>query len=669
MVIDTVVKRALGEQPAAGHYPNGGFRRRVSAATKWANGQYGSKESYEGTGLEAIVDDALAKYGLQNGVADFCYMFFSPQDALLANSRKERAILAYKLGVFLYMAGVIPRTLPDGEVRRLGPQIQDLAFMGYSYFANIKKRTGLESVAVDKPFSRLMMAVVKRATDPLRGGPSVEEIIDEVGSHPLIAQRYGRAVSYDDILPVWEVMRRYQTGQRAVTIRIGSRSMQMTPETLDDFWVLNPEFIKLKQDMLLFYFWKRVGKEQWEDLVNQTLQRKRVIEYLGTTGATVTYEAIKSNPKAKYIKRGALPSRELGSDGGMGMGTARGRPRGSAKAENGNTATVNKPTYAPAHASLEDFRGYVPSGQLADATFMLKLREETRREGPPNMARALQLAQEVGVKTKPGKSIEDRIKGLIRESGDYVILEKLGTDPRHPDEYIWLEKFLGEKGERVKKFFYTPLEQAVQEILPDYNLRAVHQLVGGVITVLQQSNIETQGDLEELLQKGWGGIQAVKGLVNEEPHKAYRLACFLRACQIKGYEVPPEAVAASPLKYFGKDSKPVKDDFRPHVEQAVREAHPDWNEKAVHNAAGGVIYALETNGIVFMPDLEKLAQQFAQEGISALQEVKGLVNKDPTKRTQLNYATRALELAGLYTLTQPPSQAVAAAPPVQAATS
>ena len=45
-------------------------------------------------GLENIVDETLAKYGLQDGVAEFCYMFFSPKDASSANAFKARVILA-----------------------------------------------------------------------------------------------------------------------------------------------------------------------------------------------------------------------------------------------------------------------------------------------------------------------------------------------------------------------------------------------------------------------------------------------------------------------------------------------------------------------------------------------------------------------------------------------
>ncbi|MBI3036761.1 hypothetical protein HYY73_03350 [Candidatus Woesearchaeota archaeon] len=288
---------------------------------EWAAGSYGSSKAFKGTGLEAVVEEALSTYGLQQGVEEFCYMFFSKKDALLANSPKERVILAYKLGVFLYMAGVIPRILPNGEARRLGPEISGLAFVGYSHFTHSEgngREKGTEPAVPDILFSRLMMNIVRHYTRDLEKekqtgsrdhDPSVEEIINEVGKHPLIAQRYGRPVSYDDVLPALSVMERYMTGQRAVTIRIGSLSMPMKPEAIDDLWVLNPEFIRLRSDNRLYWFLQRVGTvRDWYALIDRAGQRKKVVEYAGTE---VTHETVKSNPKAKFIKNGALPSREL----------------------------------------------------------------------------------------------------------------------------------------------------------------------------------------------------------------------------------------------------------------------------------------------------------------------------------------------------------------------
>ncbi|MBI2143041.1 hypothetical protein HYU20_01735, partial [Candidatus Woesearchaeota archaeon] len=242
---------------------------------------------------------------------------------------------------------------------------------------------------------------------------SVEEIIDEVGKHPLIVQRYGRPVSYDDVLPALTVMARYMTGQRPVTIQIGSQSMQMTPETPDDFWIMNPEFIKLRIDgkllnEKLYYFWRRVesdgrrsdgrsnGKDSgndgsepaWDTLINHEGRQKGVVAYLG---AAATWEAVASNPKAKFIKKGALPSRELVR---LGVLTVMpGRKKGETGVANevagrGETGTDRKPSYRPRNASLEEFSGYVPASQLTEITFEERLRKEIRQKGAPNIARA-----------------------------------------------------------------------------------------------------------------------------------------------------------------------------------------------------------------------------------------------------------------------------------------
>ena len=141
------------------------------------------------------------------------------------------------------MDGMIQRILPNGKIKHLGPSIKDLAFLGYSYFTRNekrkvpnKKREG--AAVVDILFNRLMMGIVKQYTRDR--SPSIEDLIDEIGSHPLIVQRYGRAISYDDVLPPVAVMEKYMTGQRQVTIRIGSESMSMTPETLVRWWGKNP---------------------------------------------------------------------------------------------------------------------------------------------------------------------------------------------------------------------------------------------------------------------------------------------------------------------------------------------------------------------------------------------------------------------------------------------
>ncbi|MBI2143042.1 hypothetical protein HYU20_01740 [Candidatus Woesearchaeota archaeon] len=252
-------------------------------------------------------------------------------------------------------------------------------------------------------------------------------------------------------------------------------------------------------------------------------------------------------------------------------------------------------------------------------------------------------------------------RGCVKRYVKKVHLTSLGpgSDPKEPDEYIALKKFLGEKGEGIRNVLYGALEQATQEIHPGYILRSANQVAGGIVTVLVKNSIETRGDLEGLLEKGWGAIQAVKGLVNLEPQGRERLTVFLRACEILNYQVPPEAVAASLLKYRGGDSKPVKDGFRDPLEQAVREDHPDWNERNVHRIAGATIAVFESNGILFMSGLERLAQRVAKEGKSALQAVKGLVSQDPRKRAQVGYVMRAFEIACLYS--QPAAQA--AAPP------
>ncbi|MEK6837264.1 MAG: hypothetical protein AABX69_01315, partial [Nanoarchaeota archaeon] len=149
-------------------------------------------------GLEQVVNKTISTWGLSESVAPLCYEFFSQEHARLAESLAGRVVLAHKLQVFLYIAGVIPRILPDGEVRHLGPETGDLVFMGSGYFTHVDKKTSSELVTVDKMFNRLMMNIVKQATRKV--GPSVEEIIDEDGQHPLSVKRYGRPVSYGDVL-------------------------------------------------------------------------------------------------------------------------------------------------------------------------------------------------------------------------------------------------------------------------------------------------------------------------------------------------------------------------------------------------------------------------------------------------------------------------------------
>ncbi len=517
----------------------------VDRSQEWPNWSYGSRSSYEGTGLEGIVNETLATYGLQDGVAEFCYMFFSEKDALLSNSWRARVILAYKLQVFLYMTGVIPRILRDGEVKRIGPQVQDLALLGYSKFThNNGKNVEIEPVVVDKLFNLLMMNIVRRytrdqekkkETGSCDNDPSVEGIINEVGSHPLIVQLYGRPVSYDDVLQVEEVMRRYQTGQRSVTIQIGSQSMQMTPETLEDLWIMNPEFIKLRingklVNERLYYFWRRVengengtkkdstdGSEPaWYALINHEGRQKGVVAYLG---AAATWEAVASNPKAKFIKRGALPSRELVR---LGVRTV---------AEGNSGANINGKEELPV-VSYEDFSGWVPRAQLLSAAFKERTLRDLRKK-PLSIDELFAVASEMGVKGAKSRTVTEKVRQWVNSMKEAE--ERINPrDPnlQNPTSYYGLKRFVGEKGKLIIGVLHDVLVQVITAAHPAYALSLAKTQAGMIITALGKNDVLTLGDLEERVSSGT--LDRLEGLGSVNTRARARLNYITAAYQNLG---------------------------------------------------------------------------------------------------------------------------------------
>lgn len=481
-------------------------------------------------GLEQVVNKTISTWKLSDSVAPLCYEFFSPQDALLANSLSVRVVLAHKLGVFLYMVGVIPRTLPDGEVKHIGPQIQDLSLLGYSYFTHVEKRTSSESVTVDKPFNRLMMSIVKQNTR--KAGPSVEDLIDEIGSHPLIVQRYGRPVSYDDVLPLEDAIRKYATGQREIITPDGERLRILSPL---DFWVLGPAVIKLGTDKRLYRLWERAGAD-WLNLINAAGRQRRVSSYLvyglidylmkeglyGDVQRAVSesdaenylgIHAKLDGRKVKFIKISPLQSSELVSPGVVVM------------------AHKSAPSY-------NEFRAFVDPERQRFIQFRNNALEEARK-APIGLDRLVRIAEGVGIRTAKGKSIEQRVIEVLGRE----VPELVGRlDPSDTKLYYGLKKYLEEGGEPVRQVLTEPLEQAILEAHPDYDInilrvqRIVHAQASAIINALVRYGVETHADLDALVSSG--NIDRVKGLVSVDPKQRSMYNHFVAALQKAGYKQP-----------------------------------------------------------------------------------------------------------------------------------
>ncbi len=592
-------------------------------------------------------------------------------------------IVEDELQYFYHMRGAIPIITAEGPKRIL--TVSDLYLLRPFEIGVVnkkgEKRYDTELFRLDRRIS---------ARDGKENGPSRGELVDQFGQTRQLRSYFHRPVSYDDVLPVWEVMQRYQTGQRAVTVRIRSRSMQMTVGTQDDLWVLNPTFIKLRisgklVNDRLYYFWRRVengkndtekdsadGSDQWSALFNHEGRDMRVVTYLGTAA---TWEAVALNPKAKLIKFGQLPSSELVKLGVLDMPGGMKRkeseiPEGEYRSPD-SELTQAPPIISSYEELSKQFGGYVPIDQIAGVVFEAKIKEllSTR---PVSQYEAFELARTLGVKSPKGVTIETAAKKIMAKIPRIDTIRKLQKPAEEIESGEEIENtpsyYILKGTEPVRQVLYGALVQATKELNPEYGVHAERQLVSGVITVLKERGIENKGDLEELLKEGWGAIKAVRGLVNVVPSNAHRLAGFLRACQIIGYDVPLEAVTASSLKYMGKDSKLVKDAFSPYVKQAVIEINPQFfGTSFVNQSTGRLIHSvLEGNGIVFMSQLEELLQK----GNEAILGLKGLVAKVPSRKHALyDYFVRACELAG-YKIGNGAAAAIASVPaPAAQATS
>lgn len=98
-------------------------------------------------------------------------------------------------------------------------------------------------------------------------------------------------------------------------------------------------------------------------------------------------------------------------------------------------------------------------------------------------------------------------------------------------------------------------------------------------------------------------------------------------------------------KYLGEKGKPIKELLYGPLEQAAKEAHPEYDQKAIHQSTGMIIRMLEHSGVLTEGDLEDLLASGNLDNIRSTSG-KGLMSKDPRQRTYLNYFVRACEIAG-----------------------
>ena len=297
--------------------------------------------------LATIVEGTLSSVDAEEIDAQLCLDILAwksePNKSELYRSAK---VLEHKLKLALYWLGKIPIRRLDGKLVRAS-RIEHLRYFS---FAKADFHTNAQTFAKDEKLYRLIIAIAKMSSRD--DGPSLKDLSDEIGSHPLMAAKYGRAVSYNDMLLPNQLMLKYLTGQREITIRMSDQSVPRVIETRDDVWVLNPEFARSRRDERLYFFWKR-ARADWPDLIDTQGRRKQTINHLG---GEVTYDSIMQNPKAKFIKNGALP-RDVSVP--LGISTMPGKSR---------TADVNKGISNQSELpviSYKDFTSYVPRNQLA----------------------------------------------------------------------------------------------------------------------------------------------------------------------------------------------------------------------------------------------------------------------------------------------------------------
>lgn len=456
-------------------------------------------------------------------------------------------VLEHKLGLALYLLGEIPIRLRNGRFARPS-KIEHLNRFSYSSFDFHSNRNSLTK---DKTLYRLMMTIARMSSSDRRDGPNLDEFIDEIGPHPLIVARYGRAISYDDILPLNVLMRRYMTGQRSVTIRIGEKSMPLTPESIDDCWVLNPEFIRLWSDERLYFFWKR-ARSAWPELFNR---QGRTKEATGHLGGEATYEDVLRNPKARFIKMGSLPSEVLMS---LGISTMPERKSSdSGKASKVPAERVSEqPFPKPREITYEEFRGYVPRGQFIREAFKRRVLHELRGGALP-ITKVLELAEFAGFKEHKDGSLEQRVSQILTSTPEVV--ERLNlrdSDPANPTPYIGLRRFLGDGGEPVRTRLYSMLASVIRAAHPEYQKGSELSQAGRIIHVLEEADILTTSDLQRRVEDGT--LANVTGLGGVNPRMRARLNYVLEAHKKieSGLVLSPEEAS---LHYPARKSNRDKD--------------------------------------------------------------------------------------------------------------
>lgn len=228
--------------------------------------------------LDALVENTLAGFDIAPQNTALCLEFLSKHS--VGQLDKPR-ILMDELLLFLYIMGKVPISLKTGSNKRIA-EISDLKFLSYRVFDFHSERP---AEVKDDRFYRLFARIAKRHS---RGyGPSLELLVNEIGSSPLVESRFGRPVSYDDTLSAQFLLTEYMVGKREIAVAKNGRRRRMTIHSPDDLWVLSKTAIERGVDVGLLRLLNRVlnderrGGTSWRELVGKVGQFSQVISYFG----------------------------------------------------------------------------------------------------------------------------------------------------------------------------------------------------------------------------------------------------------------------------------------------------------------------------------------------------------------------------------------------------
>ena len=281
---------------------------------------------------QLVVIDAVNSFKMKHPYADskLSYeLLSSGKSALNWKAASARLVLEHVLGAALYLLGKLPISMRSGKVAR-SSKLENLVFFRSS---NYDFQSHENSLVKDQDFYRLLRAI-ENAHAHSKNNPNLEEIINAFGYHPLVVERYGRPISYDDILPIDALLKRYETldnkpaahgkianslkigeyfvtGKRALWAGEGGKPVVIGPmQNLEEF---QSEKIKTRGNMALVRLrrWLLQDGVSWKEYLNMLGKRPDVVSFHGrelfSGDFTGNYDAKEDREILEKIIKGKLP--------------------------------------------------------------------------------------------------------------------------------------------------------------------------------------------------------------------------------------------------------------------------------------------------------------------------------------------------------------------------